>query len=65
MTDKSGSAPGMDSTGWEWGWRAGTRCQNIHRNNRNQTRTAYVKPGQFQDLCEFVEMAIFEDATYL
>ena len=21
--------------------------------------------GQFQDLCEFVEMAVFEDATYL
>ena len=21
--------------------------------------------GQFQDLCEFVEIAVFEDATYL
>ena len=24
-----------------------------------------VSFGQFQDLCEFVEMAVFEDATYL
>ena len=23
-----------------------------------------MQGGQFQDLCEFVEMAVFEDATY-
>ena len=32
---------------------------------RNREQTEGWSEGQFQNQCEFVELAVFEDATYL